>query len=764
MKSTLRFILSLVVVAGLLVFVFAAFQARQGVARLEHGIERETALLAESLQTSTELFLRGGRIDELQIFVDRLGNREHLAGLAIYASDGQPVAMTAGLPERMRSLIPALRDMTKEAMATDHGQGSFQIDGQPRWYLRSLPIRAHEKVIGALVLAYDAGYSQADWGRLWHQDFLRLLLYVLLICFAALIIVQWSFIRPLSKMVDWMKRLRTGELVDDLVLPKEDLFIPLSREVTRMARSLIAARAAAEEEAKLRHSGESRWTPDRLREHVRHALKGRSLLVVSNREPYLHARQGRTITCVVPPGGLVTAMESVLRACGGTWIAHGAGDADRETADAYGRLRVPPDAPHYTLKRVWLTTEEENGYYYGFANEGLWPLCHIAHTRPIFRAEDWEQYARVNAKFADAILEELHETEQPCLLIQDYHFALLPRLIKERRPDAKLALFWHIPWPNPEAFGICPWARELLHGMLGADLIGFHTQFHCNNFLDTVDRMLESRVDWEQFTVERADHATWVKPFPISIAGPDIPEGHSLTPAEHPSALKTAMLSALGLRVRWVGLGVDRLDYTKGIPERFLAIERFFDTYPAYRGEFTFIELGAPSRSLIARYQQLETELEAEVERINRRFQTRHWKPLLFLKKQHRHEEIVPWYRAADVCLVTSLHDGMNLVSKEFVAARDDHRGVLILSQFTGASRELRDALIVNPYDIDQVTEAIHYALTMEPDEQQARMSRMRETLQEHNIYRWAANLVNELTQLRSATPRAPSSVQAESG
>ena len=585
------------------------------------------------------------------------------------------------------------------------------------------------------------------------EQFLRLLLYPLLISLVTLLIVRWSLIRPMRSMVEWMRHFRTGEPTRRWTLPKEDMFAPLAREVTHMARSLLSARHAAAEEARLRNAAESRWTPDRLREHVRSVLAGRPLIVVSNREPYMHVRQGRQTQCVVPPGGLVTAMEPILRACSGTWIAHGAGDADREVTEPHGRLKVPPDSPRYTLRRLWLTKEEEQGYYYGFANEGLWPLCHIAHARPIFRLEDWVQYERVNAKFAEMVLDEMMTLNDPCVLIQDYHFALLPRLIKEKRPDAKVALFWHIPWPNPEAFGISPWARELLDGMLGADLVGFHIQFHCNNFLQTVDRMLESRIDWEQFAVHRGDHKTWVKPFPISVAGSDAAP-HETDPAGVAAAAKAEVLKGIGLSVERLGVGVDRLDYTKGVLERFLALERFFDKYPAYRGRFTFVELGAPSRSLIPRYQALEVTIEAEVARINRRFETNGWKPIVFLKKQHSHEAILPFYLAADVCMVTSLHDGMNLVSKEFVAARTDEQGVLILSQFTGASRELRDALIINPYDLDQVAEAIHYALTMEPGEQRDRMTRMREVVQEHNVYRWAANLITELTKLRPDTPK----------
>jgi len=616
-------------------------------------------------------------------------------------------------------------------------------------------MRITVSLILSLVLAATAEVLVSTGLQARQGQLMPLLVHVLLISLAILLVVQWNLLRPLSKTIEWTRRLRTGEPAEPAALPRSRLLAPLARELTQMAQSLLAAQAAAEEEARLRNAGESPWTPERLRVHVQAELQGRPLLVVSNREPYMHVRQARQIRCVVPPGGLVTAMEPILRACPGTWLAHGAGAADRETADAHGRLRVPPETPLYTLRRVWLEKEEEAGYYYGFANEGLWPLCHIAHTRPIFRANDWACYSRVNAKFAEALFEEAGQTPNPCLLIQDYHFAPLPRLIKARRPDAQIALFWHIPWPNPEAFGICPWARELLHGMLGADLIGFQTQFRCNNFLATVDRMLESRIDWERSTVNQAEHTTWVKPFPISIAWNQA-SGEVEQTGSSASALKDRVLRGLGLRVRWLGVGVDRLDYTKGILERFQAIERFLERYPAFREQLSVVELGAPSRILIARYHTLELELDAEAERINTRFQTRAWKPIVFLKKHHSHEEIAPFYRAADLCLVTSLHDGMNLVAKEFVAAREDLRGALILSQFAGASQELGGALIVNPYDIDQVANAIHDALTMDPEEQRARMLRMREMLQAHNVHRWAANLVTELARIHPIRAHQP--------
>jgi len=410
---------------------------------------------------------------------------------------------------------------------------------------------------------------------------------------------------------------------------------------------------------------------------------------------------------------------------------------------------VPPDDPHYTLRRVWLSKEEEEGYYYGFANEGLWPLCHIAHTRPTFRADDWKHYQDVNRKFAKALLEEMEGIANPVVLVQDYHFALLPRLIKQKRPDARLAIFWHIPWPNPEAFGICPWQRELVDGLLGADLIGFHIQAHCTNFLQTVDRVVESRIDWDHSTVQRLEHRTRVHPFPISVELADV---QPKTPRQSAYEVRASLFKGLGVEAAVMGLGVDRLDYTKGILERFLAIERFLEKYPRYQGVFTFVQIGAPSRTHIKRYHDLQAEIEAEVERINWRFRADQWKPIVLLERQHSHQEIEPYYRATDLCLVTSLHDGMNLVAKEFVATRQDERGVLILSCFTGAARELRDALQVNPYDIDQTAEAIRAALEMTPEEKEMRMQRMRKAVRDNNVYRWAASLIGEVCEIRLDT------------
>ena len=337
---------------------------------------------------------------------------------------------------------------------------------------------------------------------------------------------------------------------------------------------------------------------------------------------------------------------------------------------------------------------------------------------------------------------------EPFVLVQDYHFALLPRILKQSRPDARIAIFWHIPWPNPEAFGICPWQRELLDGMLGADLVGFHTQAHCNNFLETVERVLESRIDAEHFAVNRQDHVTTIRPFPISVAFNGDVDGASVTAAELREE-RSRLFRQFGVETQFLGVGVDRIDYTKGIPERFCGVEHFLELYPGYLGKFTFVQIGAPSRTRIKRYQDLTAEVEQEAERINRGMRAGSWKPIVLLKRHHSHEEIQSYYREADFCLVTSLHDGMNLVAKEYVVARQDERGSLILSRMTGASEELADALVVNPYDTDELAHAIRTALTMTPKEQHARMARMRAVVKENNVYRWAGNLIGELAGVR---------------
>jgi len=748
MRIRLHLILSLMLAITLVALTFAHYQVRAEKRGLRVDLEKRAEILAESLEETVVPLLQKRSQKNLLRIVERFGNRERLAGVVVYDEHGVTLAVTSGLSGRLATRPDAI----SQAISQDSRRGEFLSLGQTYTHLYVLPLHQDETVVGALAIFHDATYIEAQSGRIWRDTFLRVSLQTLLITLITFLVIRWSIEGPIAKTAEWMRDLRMGGARQRPRLSDKDIFKPLTQEVTHFVKSLEAARAAAEEEARLREAAESLWTAERLRIHVQNKLQGSPLFAVSNREPYMHVRRAKSTDVLVPASGLVTALEPILRACDGTWIAHGAGDADREMADEHARLRVPPEESRYTLRRVWITKEEEEGYYYGFANEGLWPLCHIAHTRPIFRSDDWEHYQEVNKRFARAVLEEMAEIENPALLVQDYHFALLPRLVKDRRPNARVAIFWHIPWPNPQAFGICPWQREILDGLLGADLIGFHIQGHCNFFLETVDQTLESRIDWERFAVNRLGHFTLVRPFPISVSVPEA----STEPSSKPGSVyldRAALFKDMGVQATFMGVGVDRVDYTKGILERFRGIERFMEKYPAYRGQFTFVQIGAPSRTHIKRYNDLFAEVGAEADRINWRFQGGGWKPIVFLNRHHAHKEIEPYYRAADLCMVTSLHDGMNLVAKEFVATRDDEHGALILSRFTGACRELRDALVVNPYDTEQLAEAIRFALEMDPEERRARMQRMRWIVKEHNVYRWAGNLITELSEIRLDHP-----------
>ena len=737
-----RLLLSLLGGVAGVSMTFATYQAVGELHVLRDDVQRQSLVLAESQQKPARQVFMTGTLGDRQAFVDQFENHERLAGVGLYDAAGQPMAVTSSMAP-----VPAALPAVREALRTGRVQGEFFRASFTPLHVLVLPLSSDGIVIGAIAIFHNVAYIEAPVFR--HA--LTSVAQTLLIVGITLGIVRWSLGQPLQRMTQWLRDLHAGSTSPDGELPQEEIFQPLASEVTRLATSLNTARAAAQEEARLRDAAQSVWTAEMLRISVQSRLNGSRLFAVSNREPYEHGYQGGAVSWTVPPSGLVTALEPVLRACDGIWIAQGTGPADRETADQSGRLRVPPDNPQYTLRRVWLNKEEQEGFYFGFANEGLWPLCHIAHTRPVFRAEDWEQYRSVNGKFADALFEEMSDDKDPLVLAQDYHFALLPLMIKERRPDARVAIFWHIPWPNPEAFGICPWQRELLDGMLAADLIGFHVQAHCNNFLETIDRAMESRIDWGHFTVNRQDHLTAVRPFPISVAF----GGENPPSVDSPAPDRDARLHKLGIDAEFIGLGVDRVDYTKGIPERFRGIERLLERHPSYQGRLTFIQIGAPSRTRIKRYQDLMTEVEQEAERINRRFRAGSWRPIVLLERHHSHEEIQPYYRAADFCLVTSLHDGMNLVAKEYVAARDDEQGALILSRFTGASHELADALVVNPYDMDELAEAIHTALTMPADERNDRMRRLRAVIREHNVYRWAGSLIAELARVRLQTPAA---------
>jgi alpha,alpha-trehalose-phosphate synthase [UDP-forming] len=489
------------------------------------------------------------------------------------------------------------------------------------------------------------------------------------------------------------------------------------------------------------------WDKQRLMEVARTRLDGTRLVVVANREPFIHVYEGEEIRCMHPASGLATALDPVMRACGGVWIGHGSGSADREVVDEHSRLAVPPDDPSYTLRRVWLTKEEEQGYYYGIANEALWPLCHVVHTRPRFDPQHWERYRSVNQKFADAVLEEVG-LNSGIVFVQDYHFALLPRMLKQARPDLVVMHFWHIPWPNREVVRICPWQEELLDGLLGNDLLSFHIQYHCNNFLETVDRAVEAKVDMERFSVTRNGHTTMIQPHPISI-DPELIT--SFAPPDQKADARQ-IRKQLGLRNRKLLVGVDRVDYTKGIPERFRAVDRLLTLHPQLKGQFHLVQVGAPSRIHIGEYRQLNEELVALAEEINWRHASRDWKPIVFINEHYGSEQVYALYRLATACVVSSLHDGMNLVAKEFIAARTDLRGALVLSRFTGAARELTDALLINPYDMDGFADALAQALAMPEEEQERRMKRLRRHVEDQNVYRWAGQLLSCGAKLVGAT------------
>lgn len=744
MKITIHLIVSLVLIVGLSALVFSLYGVRDEKIQLINELERRSIILADSLQESVLTIMGSGTSHQLNRLVEKFGNRERLKGIAIYDRNGNIIAATS----EIRSKLDKIYSHVADSIAEKISKGRFVNFDDRKLYIYIIPLMKDEEIAGLLALFHDASYIDVRLLGIWKHNFIRFLVVSVLITVSTLFVIRWSITGPIAQMAEWIRELRMGKKsIMEPVDLRGNVLGPLISEITHLAKTLAVARSKAQEEGILRLHAEGIWTSSRLKEYMKAELGEKRIYLISNKEPYMHIRDGKGIKCIIPAGGLVTALDPIMRACDGVWIAHGSGDADRDVVDREDKIRVPPDEQSYTLKRIWLTKEEENGYYYGFSNEGLWPLCHITHTRPIFRMEDWIQYQKVNYKFAEAMLREIAKEKSPLILIHDYHFSLLPFLIKKNRPDAKVALFWHIPWPNPESFGICPWREELLLGMLGADLIGFHIQFFCNNFMDTVDRFIESRIDWEHFLIEKGGHSTLIRPFPISISFEDISKSMELI--SNTDEIRESILKELNISAEYIGIGVDRIDYTKGIPERFRAIERFFEKYPEYIGKFTFIELGAPSRIHIKRYRELITEIEEMVDNINWRFQSKEWKPIVFIKRHHNHDEIYRFYRIADLCMVTSLHDGMNLVAKEFVASRIDEDGVLILSQFTGSARELKDAIIVNPYNIEEVVEAIKLALTMDVEERKDRMRRMRMIIREHNIYWWAGKLIGTLARLR---------------
>ena len=740
MRLSLRFILPLILALGAIAYGVAPLVDDQTLKWFVRDLDSRTRLIAKAVQEPLSELLSDEekekvRSQRLESFFNRIIQDERLYAIGFCDATGKLTYGTATLPREIACRPPG-------SPREEHGH-VLKLPSGPL-HVATTPVVVNGAGSGELIVVHDMSFVERR-----SADTRKYLVY-LFAAIAAVIALITVVIAELSwrGWVASIKALIRGQALAQAPTPSSKALNPIARDLEALVRDL-------ETERRMRDESQISWAPETLRTILREDLKGDEILIVSNREPYIHVRQGDRIEVLRPASGLITSLEPVMRACSGTWIAHGAGTADREVVDDKDHVRVPPDNPSYQIRRVWLTKEEEAGYYYGFANEGLWPLCHIAHTRPVFRASDWEYYRAVNQRFADTVVSE-SRTKNPIVLVQDYHFALLPRMIREQLPEATIIAFWHIPWPNPEAFGVCPWRNELLDGMLGSSILGFHTQFHCNNFFDTVDTYMEARVDRESFSISYGGEATEVHRYPISIEWP-LQGLANMAPVEE---CRKAIREELGIgdEVR-LGVGVDRLDYTKGILERFAGIERFLELNPDWVGKLSFVQIAAPSRASIDEYQSLDARVRAAAGRINHRFGSPACKPIDLRIQHHDSNRVYTFYRAADFCFVSSLHDGMNLVAKEYVATREDERGVLILSQFAGAARELPEALIVNPYDTEQCAAAVKMALTMPPDEQRARMRSMRGLLQEFNVYRWAGRMLLDAARMRnrsrlSAGPR----------
>jgi alpha,alpha-trehalose-phosphate synthase [UDP-forming] len=468
------------------------------------------------------------------------------------------------------------------------------------------------------------------------------------------------------------------------------------------------------------------------------------LIVVSNREPYLHqTAEDGTVAAVPTTGGVSVALDALMRERGGTWVAHGAGDADKHACDDRSRVRVPPDSPVYDLHRIWLSDEEERRYYGGFSNEGLWPLCHMVHVKPVFRAEDWEAYQSVNRRFAEAVAEDL--TDGTPVFIQDYHLALVAGYLRELKPAARSAIFWHIPWPSPDRLRMCPWRREILEGLLANNLIAFQLERDRRNFIAAVRE--ELRLETNAAGVRLSGRDVHVVAVPIGV---DFDRINSTASDPRLLVEKDRLRRELRIAAPIVGIGVDRLDYTKGIPERLDAIDRLLTESPEFASQLLFVQIGVPSRSKLESYASLEREIDARVADIN----SRHGRgpadgPIRYRKGALKLRRLVALYQLADFCVVSSLHDGMNLVAKEFVAARNDENGVLVLSELTGAAQQLGDALIINPYDGAGFVAALRRAISMPPAERAQRMRQLRRVVAGRNVFAWASEILDNLQRIQ---------------
>ena len=718
-------------------------------------------LVANALSDSITDALLSERVSRLRPLFDRAAQDERLFALGLCGTDGRLLQSTDRFPGSL-SCAHAM-ELAREAeprLALAGGavhvgvqdiMGSRPVEkplppvidepAAARWAAASAAASVSASapanelvelgartVLAKLVLLHDLSFIERR-----SQDTRRYL--IGLIAALGLVIALITVVVAQLSWRGWVNGVRALLRGEGLLSP----MLPSAPELAPFAADLRARMRDLEDEYRRSAGPDAEWTAERLRTLLRTQLSGDQVIVVSNREPYIHERTADGVVVKRPASGLVTAVEPVMRACSGTWVAHGSGSADRDVVDGADRVQVPPGQDDYWLRRIWLTAEEEQGYYYGFANEGMWPLCHVAHVRPVFRESDWEAYRAVNQRFADAVVAEARSAD-PVVLVQDYHFALLPAMIRAKLPQATILTFWHIPWPNPESFGICPWRREILQGMLGSTILGFHTRFHCKNFIETVDRYLEARIEHEHSTIAFQEKETLVESYPISIEWPA--DSDVATWSTVPEC-RRRVIERLGLpEDACLAVGVDRFDYTKGILERLNAVERLLEKWPSWIGRFVFVQVAAPTRSALDEYRSFQERIQRVTERINQRFGRPGYQPVHLLAQHHEHDAVTELFRAADVCVVTSLHDGMNLVCKEFVAARDDLQGVLVLSRFAGAAREMPEALIVNPYHVEETADALNRAATMPAAEQRERMASLRSTVREFNVFRWAGRML----------------------
>lgn len=743
-RLQLRFLLPLVATLAAAAWLAAPVFDQLTLRWFSRDLSSRGVLVANALSDSVAEAIVSDRVARLRPLFERAVEDERLYAVALCDERGRLVHSSARFPGKLScDLAARAAEVPQQRLELESGPVHVAVhpvldrrvpvpgDGAEFGLPITLPQAeapappAPPSRIGSLVLLHDLSFIERR-----SQDTRKYLVGLiaamgLVIAFITMVVLQLSW----RGWVNGARALMRGQVLLAPIDPAPELE-PLAAELRGRLRDL-------EDEYRRAQGPEAEWTADRLRLLLRTQLSGDQVIVVSNREPYMHEHGSAGVLVKRPASGLVTAVEPVMRACSGTWVAHGSGSADRDVVDAGDRVRVPPGHDDYWLRRIWLTPEEEQGYYYGFANEGMWPLCHVAHVRPVFRESDWEAYQAVNQRFAEAVVAEARSSD-PVVLVQDYHFALLPAMIRARLPQATILTFWHIPWPNPESFGICPWRREILEGMLGSTILGFHTRYHCKNFIETVDRYLEARIEHEHSTISFREKDTLVESYPISI---EWPQDTAALPPVAECRRRVSQRLALPAGA-CIAVGVDRFDYTKGILERLNAVERLLEKRPEWIGRFVFVQVAAPTRSALDEYRTFQERVERTTARINSRFGREGYLPVHLLAQHHDTAAVNELFRAADICVVTSLHDGMNLVCKEFVAARDDMQGVLVLSRFAGAAREMPEALIVNPYHVEETADALHRAATMPAAEQRERMASLRSTVREFNVYRWAGRML----------------------